>query len=63
MLRRWDMQAVLESAHAAVPRSLDRPILDSYDSGEEFSYYHWVELCRLIEQDDSSSLDEDLPLC
>ena len=59
--RRWEMQATIESTHAAVPRSHGRPILDSCDSGEEFSFYHWIEVCRLVDEGDTVPMDEGLP--
>ena len=27
----------------------DKPHLSSYDSGQEFSLTHWLEVCRLVE--------------
>ena len=34
----------------AAPRHAhDKPILNSHDSGEEFSLVHWMEVCRLVE--------------
>ena len=54
------MQAIIETTHAAVPRSHGRPILDSYDSGEEFSFYHWIEVCRLVAEGDIVPMDEGL---
>ena len=47
------MQSVLEPVHA-LPHS-HKPLLDSYDSGEECSFYHWMEVCKLVD-------DADLPL-
>lgn len=55
------MQAVVGSTYDAVPRSHAKPILDSYDSSEEFSFYHWVEVCTLVEQGDTSWKDEENP--
>jgi len=52
------MQAILEKTHAALPRSR-RPILDSYDSGEEFSFYHWTEVCKLVNAGDEPSATEE----
>jgi hypothetical protein len=46
------MQAVLEPTYTAAPRSHRRPRLDSYDSGEEFSFYHWMEVCKLVDEAD-----------
>ena len=55
------MQALLDAAHAAVQRTVDKCTLSSYDSGEEFSIYHWVEVCRLVDEDDVPLEDEGLP--
>lgn len=53
------MQAILETSHAAVPRSHGRPMLQSYDSGEEFSFYHWMEVCKLVDEADVPSGGEE----
>ena len=53
------MQALIETSHAAVPRSHGRPILDSYDSGEEFSFHHWIEVCKLVDEADEPATDEE----
>jgi hypothetical protein len=37
-----------------------KPILDSYDSGEECSLIHWMELCRLINESDLTDREEFL---
>lgn len=44
-------------SHAAVPRL---QILDSYDSGDEFSFNHWIEVCRLVDLFDDPSLAEGI---
>ncbi len=38
----------------------DKPILDSYDSGEECSLSHWMELCKLVDESDLSDCEEFL---
>jgi hypothetical protein len=53
--------AVLEPTYAAAPRSHGKPILDSYDSGDECSFYHWLEVCKLVDDADLPSVDEGLP--
>ena len=53
------MQALFETSHAAVPRSHGRPMLESYDSGEEFSFFHWMEVCKLVDEADVPSKDEE----
>ncbi len=55
------MQAILEPTQAAVPRSHGKPILDSYDSGEEFSFSHWMEVCKLVDEADVPLEEEGLP--
>jgi len=55
------MQALLEPAHAAVPLAHGRPWLDSYDSGVEFSFYHWIEVYKLVDEGDAPLTDEGLP--
>ena len=56
------MQAVvLEPTHAAHPHSQGRPILDSYDSGDECSFYHWLEVCKLVDDADLPSVDDGYP--
>lgn len=55
------MQAFLEPAHAAVPRSHGGSRLDSYDSGEEFSFLHWIEICKLVDEADVPLEYEGLP--
>lgn len=52
------MQTLL--SHAAVPRPHRRPILDSYDSGDEFSLHHWIEVCRLVDEGDDPSSEEGI---
>jgi hypothetical protein len=53
--------AVLEPKYAAISRSRGKPILDSYDSGGEGSFYHWLEVCQLVNDADLPSFDEGLP--
>jgi hypothetical protein len=56
------MQALTAQTYAAVPRSHAEPGLDSHDSGEEFSFYHWIEVCRLVDEADVSTINKGL-LC
>jgi hypothetical protein len=44
------MQSVLEPAHT-LPR-VHKPLLESYDSGEECSFFHWMEVCKLVDEAD-----------
>ena len=53
------MQALFEAAHATVPASHERPRLNSYDSGEEFSIDHWIEVCKVVDEFEFN--DEGLP--
>jgi hypothetical protein len=55
------MQAMIESTHTAVPHSHGGPVLDSYGSGEEFSLYHWIEVCKLVDEGDTVPMHEGLP--
>ncbi len=57
------MQAVLDASHAAVHFAHDKGTLGSYDSGEEFSIYHWIEVCRLVDECDVPLEAEGLPYC
>lgn len=50
------MQPDLESTIAVHPS--DKPILNSYDSAEEFSFYHWIELCKLVDESDGLEIEE-----
>jgi hypothetical protein len=33
----------------APPQAQSKPVLSSYDSGQEFSLMHWLEVRRLVE--------------
>ena len=35
-----------------------RPTLKSYDSGEECSFYHWIELCKLVDDSEDPEVEE-----
>jgi hypothetical protein len=50
------MQPDLESTIAIHPS--EKPILNSYDSAEECSFYHWIELCRLVDESDVLEIEE-----
>lgn len=39
-----------------------RPILNSYDSGEECSLTHWIELCQLLDESDEPEVEEPVEL-
>lgn len=51
------MQSVLEPPHTALPYS-PKPILDSYDSGQECSFCHWLEVCKLVDQAENAPAGE-----
>lgn len=51
------MHTVFEPTQFTVPGSYSGPTRDSYDSGEEFSLDHWIEVCRLV--DDEVFLNDD----
>ena len=55
------MRAIVEPVHSALPYSQGRPRLDSFDCGEEFSFYHWIQVYKLVDQGDSPLVDEALP--
>jgi hypothetical protein len=50
------MQPGLESNIAVPPTA--KPILSSYDSAEECSFYHWIELCKLVDESDTPDVEE-----
>jgi hypothetical protein len=37
-----------------------KPILRSYDSAEECSFYHWFELCKLVDESNDPEPEEPL---
>jgi hypothetical protein len=55
------MPAVLHPTHTAAPRPPRRAGLNSCDSGEEFSFHHWMEVRRLVDEADIPLKDEGLP--
>lgn len=57
------MQAALDATHGVFPRAQDRRTLGSFDSGEEFSLYHWIAVCKLVDEGDVPLEDEGLPYC
>jgi hypothetical protein len=46
------MQALIESATLARQHAHVRLVLESFDSGDECSFQHWIEVCRLVDDDD-----------
>lgn len=52
------MQALIHSSVDALPRFTGRPVLESFDCGEEFSLYHWIAVCRLVDTGDASSTEQ-----
>lgn len=51
----------MKASAVAHARSQDRPGLESYDSGEEFSLHHWIEGCRIVHEEDAQLNDEGCP--
>ena len=51
------MQAFIEITH---PLARRRPVLESYDSGEECSFYHFIEVMKLVEEGEASSPQDEL---
>jgi hypothetical protein len=52
------VQGVVESIQVVFPQR--RPSLDSFDSSEECSLYHWVDVCRLVDEGYILTADEEL---
>jgi len=46
------MQEFIQEISTSLLHAQIRPCLTSYDSGEEFSFYHWLEVCQLIDEAD-----------
>lgn len=46
------MNALFVTA-AAASSSRGRPSLDSHDCADEFSFYHWIEVCKLVDESDA----------
>jgi hypothetical protein len=46
------MQSIWNQIHAAATVLRDTTRLDSYDSAEEFSLYHLIEISRLVDEAD-----------
>lgn len=53
-----EIQVSTSLFHAPIPRGLE-----SYDSGEEFSLQHWMDVCLLVDQADmqAGGIGEGLP--
>jgi hypothetical protein len=51
--------SVIDPVDTALPYS-HKPILDSYDSGEECSFYHWLDVCRLVDDADLNSAEDSI---
>lgn len=49
------MHSVLQPAHTVASQTQKRPILDSYDSGEEFSFHHWLEVRKLVDNEEAGA--------
>lgn len=52
------MESVLEPTYIAHHYS-HKPIVDSYDSGEECSFYHWIGVCKLVDEAENAFADEE----
>jgi hypothetical protein len=46
------MQATLQTVPTAHPSSHVRLVLESFDSAEECSFHHWIEVCKLVDEGD-----------
>lgn len=56
--REVHMQANLELI-LSVPGP-EKPFVNSYDSGEECSIQHWMELCKLLDENDVPEFEVSL---
>lgn len=45
-----------------IPHSHTRPMLVSFDSGEECSLTHWMEVCKLVDEADVPDPHEGMEL-
>lgn len=45
---RVDLESISHFDHSL------KPFLKSYDSGEECSLFHWVEVCKLVDECDDA---------
>lgn len=48
----------MQLTHATLPFSR-KPLLDSYDSGEECSVDHWLQVCKLVDEVEVSSTENE----
>lgn len=53
------MQALIESASLGRQHAHVRLVLDSFDSGDECSFQHWVEVCQLVDDGDEAAETSD----
>jgi hypothetical protein len=42
--------------------SSSKPVLQSYDSGQECSLSHWLEVCKLVDESEPAKAEEPLEL-
>jgi hypothetical protein len=54
------VQAFIDLSYPRAPHTCHRPKLESYDSSEECSFYHFSEVLLLVEEGDASSADEEM---
>jgi hypothetical protein len=50
----------LASSLPIAPPQSHRPILESFDSGEECSFEHWQQVCVLVDQGDVLEIEETI---
>ena len=48
------MQTLIESATLERQHAHVRLVLQSFDSGDECSFQHWLEVCQLVEEGDGT---------
>ena len=46
------MQATLQTVPTAHTPTHVRLALESFDSAEECSFHHWIEVCKLVDEGD-----------
>lgn len=47
------MQDLMQTVPTAHPYVHVRLVVESFDSGEECSFQHWMEVCKLVDEGDT----------
>jgi hypothetical protein len=53
------MQELIQTASTTHPTVHVRLVLESFDSGEECSFQHWMDVCRLVDEGEISGERND----